>query len=164
MQVEGTGDAHSTCNLQPATCDLRPESSHMARSLTYQVPVHTFQVDFAGVVNNTVYVQWMEIGRTKLLEAIGLPIDAAFEGGIVPVLVHTSIDYKRPFRLAETVHAELWLSELRNTSARMEHRFYGPDGDLRASGHQVGLFVDVQTMKPHRLSPTDRARFEPFLR
>jgi acyl-CoA thioester hydrolase len=126
----------------------------------YTLPVHTFQVDFGGVVSNTVYVQWMEIGRNALLGAVRLPIERAWEQGIVPVLVHTSIDYKRPFRLAETVHAEVWISELKNTSAVMQHRFRGADGTLRATGEQVGLFVDRHTLKPHRLSDAQRALFE----
>lgn len=129
----------------------------------YTIPVHTFQVDFGGVVSNTVYVQWMEIGRNELLNAVGMPIDEAWETGIVPVLVHTTIDYKRPFRLAETVHAQVWISELRNTSAVMQHRFFNADGQLCATGHQVGLFVDRHTMKPHRLDADQRALFEHVL-
>ncbi len=129
----------------------------------YTIPVHTFQVDFGGIVSNTVYVQWMEIGRNELLNAVGLPIDEAWETGIVPVLVHTSIDYKRPFRLAETVSAEVWISELRGTSAVMQHRFRNADGELCATGHQVGLFVDRRTMKPHRIDEAMRTQFERVL-
>jgi acyl-CoA thioester hydrolase len=136
----------------------------MSDPVRYTIPVHTFQVDFGGVVSNTVYVQWMEIGRTELLSAVGLPIDRAWEQGIVPVLVHTTIDYKRPFRLAETVHAEVWISELRNTSAVMQHRFRNADGDLCATGHQVGLFVDRHTLKPHRLDDSHRRLFEQVVR
>ncbi len=135
----------------------------MSNVVHYTIPVHTFQVDFGGVVSNTIYVQWMEIGRTELLAAIGLPIEQAWEQGIVPVLVHTTIDYKRPFRLAETVHARAWISELRNTSAVMQHRFLSADGELCATGHQVGLFVDRHTMKPHRLDSDQRALFEQVL-
>ena len=131
--------------------------------LTYKLPVHTFQVDFGGIVSNIIYVQWMEIGRTKLLEAVDMAIERIWEEGIAPVLVHTTIDYKRPFRLGDTVHAELWVSELRQTSARVEHRFHHADGTLMAAGQQVGLFVDKNTMRPHRLSPEHRARFEDYL-
>lgn len=126
----------------------------------YELPVHTFQVDFGGVVSNTVYVQWMEIGRTTLLEAAGLPVEAAWERGIVPVVVHTSIDYRKPLRLGDRVRAEVWISDLRNTSARVEHRFCSGDGVLVAEGHQVGLFVDRETLRPHRLDPALRARLE----
>ncbi len=133
------------------------------KKITFTVPVHTFQVDFARVVSNIVYIQWMEIARTKLLEAVGLPIHEIWHDGVVPILTHTSIDYKRPFRLGDTVHAELWVSELRNASATMEHRFYDQHGTLMATGFQKGLFVEAATMRPHRFSLAERARFEPFL-
>ena len=132
--------------------------------VTFELPVHTFQVDFGGIVSNIVYVEWMEIGRTRLLEAVGMPIERIWEEGIAPVLVHTSIDYKRPFRLGDTARAEVWVSELRRTSAQVEHRFYHAGDDaLMASGRQVGLFVDKHTLRPHRLAPEERARFEAYL-
>ena len=131
--------------------------------LSYKLPVHTFQVDFGGIVSNIVYVQWMEIGRTRLLEAVDMPIERIWEEGIAPILVHTSIDYKRPFRLGDTVHAGVWVSELRQTSARIEHRFHHADGTLMATGQQVGLFVDKHTLRPHRLAPEQRERFEAYL-
>ena len=69
------------------------------KKITFDLPIYTFQIDFAGIVSNIVYIEWMEIGRMKLLETVGMPIHEIQEDGIVPVLTHTSIDYKRPFRL-----------------------------------------------------------------
>ena len=47
----------------------------MTETLTFREPVHSFQIDFNRHVSNIVYIQWMEIGRLKLLEACGLPLD-----------------------------------------------------------------------------------------
>lgn len=132
-------------------------------TLTFTEPIHTFQIDFAGVVSNIVYIQWMEIGRTKLLAAVGLPVAAMMEEGLVPVLVHTEIDYKRPYRLGEMAHVELWISALRNTSAQVDFRFRDADGTLKATGRQRGLFVSYPSLRPHRLTAEQRARFEPYL-
>ena len=133
------------------------------KKITFALPVYTFQIDFAGIVSNIVYIEWMEIGRMKLLETVGMLIHEIQQDGIAPVLTHTTIDYKRPFRLGHTVHAELWLSELRNTSATLEHRFYNQDGTLMAAGRQRGLFVKRDTLRPHWLTSEERARFEPYL-
>lgn len=132
-------------------------------TLSFTQPVHTFQVDFAGVVSNIVYVQWMEVGRTELLDAIGMPVHELLEGGVVPILVHTEIDYKRPYRLGDTAHIELWVSELRNTSAQLDFRFRDQEGRLNAVGRQVGLFVSYPALRPHRLTPEERTRFEAYL-
>ena len=42
--------------------------------VVFDQEIYTFHIDFAGHVSNIVYVQWMEIGRLKLLEAVGLPV------------------------------------------------------------------------------------------
>ena len=135
----------------------------MNKKITYTVPIYTFQIDFIGHVNNAVYMQWMEIGRTKLLDAVGMSIDNIAGDGIATVLVRTEIDYIVPLYLGDTATVELWLSELRRASARIEFRFYNQGGDLAASGSQRGLFINQSTQRPHRLSRERRALFEPYL-
>ena len=133
------------------------------QKLTYDLEVYTYQIDFAGHVNNSVYIHWMEIGRIKLLEAIGMPIHEVVNQGIAPVLVETNITYKLPLYLGDRVQAQLWLSELRNASAVMQFQFYNGDQVLAAEGVQKGLFVDVKTMRPKRLSLEERASFASYL-
>jgi acyl-CoA thioester hydrolase len=114
-------------------------------------------------VNNAVYVEWMEIGRTKLIELVGLPIHKISQQGFVPVLTHTSITYKSPIYLGDRVQIELWLSELRNASATLQFRFHKNQQVLAAEGLQKGLFVDKQSQRPRRLNPEERNLFIPYL-
>jgi acyl-CoA thioester hydrolase len=74
--------------------------------LTYNLPIYTFQIDFARHVSNIVYVQWMEIGRLLLLKAVGRPVEQLVDTGAVPVLVETAISYERPLRMGDTARAE----------------------------------------------------------
>jgi len=133
------------------------------QKVCFELEVYSFHIDFIGHVNNTVYVQWMEIGRTKLLEAIGMPTHEIFNQGFVPVLVQTHITYKSPLFLGDRVQMELWLSELRNASAVMQFRFYNAKGTLAAEGWQKGLFADRTSMRPRRLRPEERAVFLPYV-
>jgi acyl-CoA thioester hydrolase len=66
------------------------------QKITVNLEVYTYQIDFAGHVSNIVYIQWMEIARIKLLEAIGLPTHEIAKAGFIPVLVQTEISYKQP--------------------------------------------------------------------
>ncbi len=129
----------------------------------FEAEVYSFHIDFIGHVNNIVYIQWMEIGRTKLLEAIGMPTHEIFHQGFVPVLMQTNITYKSPLYLGDRVQIEMWLSELRNASAIMQFRFTKPQETLVAEGWQKGLFADRETMRPKRLSPEERALFLPYV-
>ena len=133
------------------------------QTIGFELEVYSFHIDFIGHVNNIVYIQWMEIGRTKLLEAIGLPTQEIFKQGFVPVLVQTNITYKSPLFLGDRVRVELWLSELRNASAVMQFQFYNAEGTLAAAGWQKGLFADRQSMRPRRLHSEERALFLPYV-
>jgi acyl-CoA thioester hydrolase len=133
------------------------------QKVTFDQEIHTFHIDFLGHVNNGVYVQWMEIGRSKLLEAAGMVTAEILKQSFAPLLVKTTISYKVPLYLGDRAHIEVWLSELRNTTGILQFRFYNDKQVLVAEGNQRGLFVDTRTMQPRRLLPEERALFLPFL-
>ncbi len=131
--------------------------------IKYNLEVYTYQIDIVHHLNNTVYIEWMEIGRMKLLEAMGLPVEEIEKSGILPVLTETHIRYRKPIYFGDKVYAEIWVSKLGAASAIMSFRFYKNDGILAAEGWQKGLFINTETKKPHRLTPEERKRFEAFV-
>lgn len=133
------------------------------QKITFDQEIHTFHIDFLGHVNNGVYIQWMEIGRTKLLEEAGMATAEILKQSFAPLLVETHISYKVPLYLGDHARVEVWLSELRNTIGILQFRFYNGQRTLVAEGHQKGLFIDTKTLKPRRLLPEERALFIPFL-
>ena len=133
------------------------------QKVSFDEEIHTFHIDFLGHVNNGVYIQWMEIGRTKLLEAAGMPTHEILKQSFAPLLVQTNITYKVPLYLGDRVHVEVWLSDLRNTTGILQFRFYNGQGVLVAEGFQKGAFIDTQSMRPRRRLPEERALFLPFL-
>ena len=133
------------------------------QKVSFDQEIHTFHIDFLGHVNNGIYVQWMEIGRTKLLEAAGMVTHEILKQSFAPLLVQTTITYKVPLYLGDHAHIEVWLSELRNTTGVLEFRFYNSQHTLVAEGSQKGLFIDTKTLSPRRLLPEERALFTPFL-
>jgi acyl-CoA thioester hydrolase len=135
----------------------------MGERLVFRESIYTFQIDFNRHVSNIVYIQWMEMGRLKLLNAVGLEVEKTAAGGVVPVLVETQITYKRPLVLGDTVQVEVWLSELSGVSAWMEFRFTNARGDLVAHGRQRGVFVHVETGRLKRLTRGEQAAFLRYL-
>ena len=134
------------------------------QKLIFEEKIYTYHIDFVGHVNNLIYIQWMENGRVRLLEAIGLPVtEIAHNEDILPVMTETNIRYKKPFFLNNTVTVEMWVSKLNNASAMMEFRFYNEKGELCSTGQQKGLFINQKTMRPARLSEKHREAFEKFL-
>lgn len=131
--------------------------------INFELDVYSFQIDYVGHVSNIVYIQWMEIGRTKLLEHIGLPLNKLAEKGIAPILVHTEIRYKKALYVEDKVKVELWVAELKNASAIIKFNFYNSKGELAAFGSQTGLFIHRDKVKPYRLSQGEREAFEKVL-
>ena len=133
------------------------------QTILFDLDVYPYQTDFMGHVNNTVYIQWMEVGRVKLLEAVAMPTHEIAQRGFAPVLVQTHINYKSPLYLGDRPQVELWLSELRGASAVMQFRFHNDQQVLVAEGQQTGLFVNTQTMRPKRLTAEEEALFTAYL-
>lgn len=133
------------------------------QKISFKIELYNFHIDFLGHVNNAVYVQWMDRGRSKLLEAIGMPVHKIFQQEIVPILAQTNITYKSPLYLGDRVRVEMWLSQLKNASVIMQFRFYNEQGTLVAEAWQKALFVDRRTTRPRRFSPEERSLFAPYV-
>ncbi|MEL7223271.1 MAG: thioesterase family protein [Cyanobacteria bacterium P01_D01_bin.36] len=131
--------------------------------IEYALSIYPFQIDAMGHVNNIIYVQWMEIGRTKLMDAIEMPVDQVIKEGFAPVLVETNISYEVPLYLSDQVTASIWLSQLRSASAVMSFEFCNQHGQVAAAGTQRGLFIDLESKKPKRLDKKMRDRFVRYL-
>jgi acyl-CoA thioester hydrolase len=133
------------------------------QKLSFEMPIYTYQIDFLGHVSNIVYIQWMEVGRLRLMEAVGMPVHQIAKQGFAPVLLHTEIKYQHPLKMGDSVRIDLWLSELKRVSARLEFRFFNQDSVAVASGSQRGAFIDLQTMNPRRLRLEEQQILETFL-
>jgi acyl-CoA thioester hydrolase len=141
------------------------------KKITFDLDIYSYQIDFAGQVHNAVYINWMEIGRLKLLDAIGLPISTLVELGSVPTLAHTTISYKTPLFLGDRVWVEMWLSALGYASAVMRFQFYNAGSDpenihdqvLAAEGYQRSMFVDKDSWKTKRFTREEKDAFLPYL-
>ena len=132
--------------------------------VVFREQVHTFHIDINDHVNNAVYVQWLEIGRIKLLEAAGLPIEAMQARGYLPIVVETWIQYRKPLAYPDKARIEVWVSELTHVTAWIAFRIYEEStGELVARARQRGVFVGAETNKPYRLGEEDRGSFDAVL-
>jgi len=133
------------------------------KKIKFTEPIYTYHIDFVGHVNNIIYIQWMENARVKLLQAMGLSItQIANEDDLLPIITETTIKYKKPYFLDNTVYVEVWASRLLNVSAIFEIRFYNEKNDLCATGQQKVLFIDKGTLKPSRKIVKYKANFEKY--
>lgn len=126
--------------------------------LTFQPK--TYDIDFAGHVSNIVYIRWLEDLRLSLLETY-LPLNTLTEKGIAPVLVRTTIDYKRPVKLFNKPIGKMWAGEIGNVRGILVAEF-SVNGVVVATAEQIGIFVRLDSGRPVAFPDELRRHFEEF--
>ena len=108
--------------------------------------VRTYDIDFAGVVSNIVYIRWLEDLRLTVLETY-YPLENFLDAGLAPTLVETRIKYLRAIRIQDKPHARMWISKI----SRLKFVFNAEitiDGQIAAQSEQVGCLIDMSSGKP----------------
>jgi acyl-CoA thioester hydrolase len=113
-------------------------------SLTFEA--RTYDIDFAGIVSNIVYVRWLEDLRGKML-AEHYSVESMRASGVGPVLLHTDIHYHRALRLGDHPLGRMWVAETRRTRWVLQAEFI-LDGAVVCDARQTGAFVDYARMRP----------------
>ena len=123
----------------------------MLRPLEVEIPikVKTYDIDFAGVVSNIVYIRWLEDLRVKFLD-VYLPLDKQMQRGDIPFLSKTQIEYKRPIKLFDNVISKMWMSNLGKVKWTLEAEFIS-NNQVAATAIQTGAFVNSENGRPAKL-------------
>jgi acyl-CoA thioester hydrolase len=125
------------------------------------LPVRTYDIDFAGVVNNIVYVRWLEDLRLEML-ARYFPLDEQLNNGIAPVIVQTKIDYKQPIKISDAPNGKMWIEAMESLRWTVNAEIV-VNGKVAAFGEQVGIFVDLQSNKPIRMPEELKQKYHEFV-
>jgi len=63
-----------------------------------EMEVRDYECDIQGIVNNAVYMNYLEHARHKFLKAIGLDFGQLHQEGIDAVVVKAELEYKKPLK------------------------------------------------------------------
>ena len=120
-------------------------------------PVATYDIDFAGVLNNGVYIRWLEDLRLLFADQV-LPLAEAVKRGIVPTISRTEIDYLAPVRFPDEVEGRMDLLEHGRARFVLWAEFRSEArGMVTARAKQTGVFVYRSTLRPAPLPDEFRA-------
>ena len=121
------------------------------RPLQISIPfnVRTYDVDFAQIVHNAVYIRWLEDLRTELL-ADYYSVEEMLADNISPILTRTEIDYLWPVRLGDAVTGNMWVSNLSRIKWIVQAEMWVGEQKVVAST-QFGYFLDQKTLRPIRV-------------
>ena len=114
-----------------------------------EMKVRDYEVDSEGIVNNAVYLHYLEHTRHEFCQQAGLSFRQMRERGMAPVVSHVDINYRTPLGLGETMTSLLAL-------ARRGPRFVFRQWIVNAAGALVvDAKIDIVNLENGRLSRGD---------
>jgi acyl-CoA thioester hydrolase len=123
-----------------------------------QLPVKTYDIDFAGIVSNIVYIRWLEDLRLEMLSNF-FPLAEQLESGIAPIVMQTTIDYKQSIQMADRPIGKMWIDSLASLRWIVGAEI-SIEGKTSAMAQQTGIFINLQTKKPIRIPERLQQHFD----
>src|SRR5579875_2209434 len=90
---------------------IRTEQQAMSKCYEQRLPIRTYDIDFAGIVSNIVFIRWLEDLRLGLM-AKAYPLLQALAEDVAPVLLETRISYRRPVTIRDPLIGRMRVAEL----------------------------------------------------
>jgi acyl-CoA thioester hydrolase len=125
-----------------------PESLKQSRPFEIELtfPVKTYDIDFAGILSNIVYIRWLEDLRVAMI-ANYHPISKILEDDIAPIVLHTSIQYKQAINMFDLPVGRMWMSEMKRLRWKVNAEVVVA-GNIAAIAEQSGCFINLSSRKP----------------
>ena len=114
--------------------------------VSLKFPVKTYDIDFAGIVSNIVYIRWLEDLRLKMLESY-FPLKQLMEQGYCPIIASTEIKYKKALKIFDKPRGKMWISKLGRSRCTLQAEIYLHD-EIVTTATQMGFFINQKTMRP----------------
>ena len=110
------------------------------------LPIRTYDIDFAGIVSNIVFIRWLEDLRLALLDRV-YPLIQALAEDVAPILLATQIAYRRPVTISDPLVGRMRVAGLTRVRWRLAAEF-AVAGRVHAEAAQEGLFIRLSTRRP----------------
>ena len=110
------------------------------------LPIRTYDIDFAGIVSNIVFIRWLEDLRLALMDQ-AYPLIRALAEDVAPILVATRINYRRPVTISDPLLGRMRVAGLGRVRWRLAAEF-AVGGVVHAEAEQEGLFMRLSTRRP----------------
>ncbi len=117
-----------------------------------ELPIRTYDIDFAGIVSNIVYVRWLEDLRLTMLSQYYMPLPDLLLTGIAPILTNTEINYQRQLTIHDRAFGRMWLEELGTLRCVVAAEILNGKYSA-AQAKQTVLLIDLTTRRPVRIPP-----------
>ncbi|MCG2634727.1 MAG: acyl-CoA thioesterase [Gammaproteobacteria bacterium] len=109
--------------------------------------VRDYECDLQGIVNNAVYLNYLEHARHKQLQAIGLDFAGLHDGGLDLVVTRSEVDYLAPLKSGDQFRVESRVSLLGRVRFEFLQQILRADGLPIVKARIVGTCL-VKNSRP----------------
>lgn len=106
------------------------------------------ETDKMGVVYHANYLVWMELGRTALVQSLGVDYLAMEEAGVGSPVLEIQVKYIKPLGYGEKARIRTWIEKYDGLRVLYCYRIANQEGDLCATASSLHACVDLKTFKP----------------
>jgi acyl-CoA thioester hydrolase len=112
-----------------------------------RITVRGYELDSLGHLNQAVYLQYGEHARWEILRAAKLTQEMLLKSGIAPVVLETTIKYRRELRAGDEVDVSCEFRWGDGRTFGMHQEIRKADGTLSAELDGVAGLIDLKTRK-----------------
>ena len=76
---------------------------------TIEIAVRDYELDSEGIVNNAIYLHYLEHTRHAFVKQEGIPFGSLTSDGLMPVVRRLEIKYCTPLRSGDVMLSRLWI-------------------------------------------------------
>lgn len=76
---------------------------------TLEIAVRDYELDSEGIVNNAIYLHYLEHTRHAFVKQEGIPFGNLTSDGLMPVVRRLEIKYCTPLRSGDVMLSRLWI-------------------------------------------------------
>lgn len=116
-------------------------------AFSIRIAVRSYELDALGHVNHAVYHQYGEIARMKGFQAAGCDWDSLMESRTAPVLLSTTVNFRRELRGDDEVDVSCVVKFGTGKTFVLEQVLTKPDGTVAADMHGVFGLMDLDARK-----------------
>lgn len=115
----------------------------MAEVFTVAVTVRGYETDVQGHLNQSVYLQYAEHARWMMLEAAGIRQADLLAQRVGPVVLETTITYRRELRAGDEVEVSCAFLWGEGKTFEVEQHIRAPGGRIAAQLRSVAGMLDL---------------------
>ena len=135
----------------------------MSQVFSLDFQVRDYELDQFGVVNNAVYLHYLEHTRHEFMTSLGISPAEIARSGRSLTLSEITLRFRASLRSREAFRVVLTVAELRGARTRMRQRILKlPEESLVLEALAEAVFLDARG-RPLRVTPEIREKFRPYL-